>query len=499
MHISYVSVMKSKSVKVNAVLNGLRTVLNLLFPLVTFPYISRVLSIEEIGKYNFSMSIVSYFMLIAALGIDKYAVREGTKYRDNKVEMSDFASEVFSVNILATVLSYLLLLAYIWLSSKAYDYRFCIIIFSFQIFFTTIGTEWLYTIYEEYEYITVRSILFKLISIALLFVFVRNEGDYLKYACITVFSSVGSNILNFINSKKYCTIRIRFKANWKKILTPVLVIFASNVAVQIYVNSDITILGYLKDDYSVGIYSIAAKIYLIVKNVLVAILTVTIPRLSLYVGKGLTAEYRQLLKKITNTIVVLGLPTMVGLILLSRNAILIISSEKYIGSQKSLIILCLAIIFSLFSTIFNQCVLLPYKREKVFLRSSVISASVNIILNLCIVPFLGAAGAAITTLLSEALMAIMNCYGAKDIITGYLFDKSFLFNAITAGVGCIGIVFWVIFIKAIVFSILLQTFFAVCGAVVAYFSLLILCKNEMAIKLLISIKEKVNIRFRNIK
>lgn len=482
--------MNNKSIKINAVLNGIRTILNLLFPLITFPYISRVLSIDEIGKYNFSLSVISYFMLIAALGIDKYAVREGTKYRDNKNEMSEFASRIFTVNMASTTLSYLLLLAYMIFSIKAHSYRICIMIFALQILFTTIGTEWLYTIYEEYRYITIRSIIFKVISIALLFVFVQKEGDYLGYACITVFATVGSNILNFINSKKYCNIRIKFGFDWKNYLKPILIIFAANVAVQIYVNSDITILGYLRDDYTVGIYSISAKIYLIVKNVLVALLTVTIPRLALYVGKGLMLEYKSLLKKITNTIVLLGLPIVIGLILLSKNAILIIAGEKYIDSQSSLVILSLAILFSLFSTIFNQCVLLPFKREKVFLRSSVISAILNIVLNLFIIPQFGADGAAMTTLVSELCMSIMNYYGCKDLLVDFLFDKSFAMNGFSSMIGCIGVLLWVLFIKSRMESLLFETIFSISGAAFIYFAIQIALKNEIVADMLHSLKEK---------
>lgn len=207
--------MKNKSIKLNAVLNGFRTILNLIFPLITFPYVSRVLSVNEVGQYNFSQSIITYFMLIAALGIDKFAVREGTKYRDNREKFNKFASEVFSINIVSTVISYLLLFIYLTFSGKTSSYATCILIFSLQIFFTTIGTEWLYSIFEEYAYITVRSIAFKILSVILLFVFVRNEGDYLAYAGITVFASVGSNILNFINARKYCKIRLTFGFDWK--------------------------------------------------------------------------------------------------------------------------------------------------------------------------------------------------------------------------------------------------------------------------------------------
>lgn len=184
--------MKNKSLKVNAFLNGFKTFLNFLFPLITFPYISRVLSVEEIGKYNFSNSIISYFLLLAALGIDKYAIREGAKYRENKERFSSFASEIFSFNIVSTLVSYSLLFLFILFSKTLERYTVCILIFSLQIFFTTLGTEWVYSIFEEYRYITIRSILFKMISVALLFMFVRNEGDYLAYAAITVFASVGS-------------------------------------------------------------------------------------------------------------------------------------------------------------------------------------------------------------------------------------------------------------------------------------------------------------------
>lgn len=482
--------MKKKSIKLNAVLNGLRTILNLVFPLITFPYVSRVLSVNEVGKYNFSQSIISYFLLIAALGIDKYAVREGTKYRDDNKKISKFSSEVFSVNILSTIISYLLLFLYLFLSSKSLSYRACILIFSLQIVFTTLGTEWLYTIFEEYTYITIRSIVFKILSIILLFVFVRNEGDYLAYAGITVFASVGSNILNFINARKYCKIRLTFKFDCKKLLNPILVIFASNIAVQIYVNSDITMLGYLGDDYAVGIYSVSTKIYTIVKNVLGAVLMVTISRFALYVGKNLKLEYESLLKKVTNTLILLGVPVVVGLILLSEDAILIIASKKYIDAKISLIILSITILFSIFSTLFNQCVLLPYKREKVFLKSSIISALLNIGLNFVLIPVIGEIGAAITTLLSEATMAGMNYRGCKDLVRNCIFDDSFVKNLTTVMIGLIGIIAACLLSMKLIAGLYIQTMVAIVASVFVYFSIMLILRNEIVLENVNAIRSK---------
>ncbi|NRN93963.1 oligosaccharide flippase family protein [Lactobacillus helveticus] len=244
--------MKKKSLGLNAFLNGLRSVLNLFFPLITFPYVSRVLSVSGIGVYNFSNTYVSYFILIAGLGIATYAVREGAKYRENINKMNDFVSQIFSLNMIATIIAYLLLFASLILFKSLHNYVSCILIFSLQILFTTLGTEWIYTIYEDYAYITVRSIVFKIISIVLLFLLVRKSEDYLIYATITVFSAVGSNLLNFIHVRSFVHIKLTTKTNWKYHLKPILVIFASAIAVTIYVSSDTTILGLIKNEYAVG-------------------------------------------------------------------------------------------------------------------------------------------------------------------------------------------------------------------------------------------------------
>lgn len=484
--------MNNKSLKLNAALNGFRTILNLIFPLITFPYVSRVLSVDEVGKYNFSQSIITYFLLIAALGIDKYAVREGTKYRDNREELGRFASEVFSINLISTIVSYLFLFLYLLYSSKIQAYKTCILIFSLQIIFATLGTEWIYTIFEEYTYITIRSIAFKILSIILLFVFVRSEGDYLAYAAITVFASVGSNILNFINAKKYCKIRLTIRFNLGRVITPILIIFASNIAVQIYVNSDITMLGYLKNDYVVGIYSVSTKIYSIVKNVLSAVLMVTIPRFALYVGKNQKDDYFSLLKKVTNTLIVLGVPIVVGLILLSKEAILIIAGEKYIDSQISLTILSLTILFSIFSTLFNQCVLLPYKREVVFLNSSIGSALLNICLNFVLIPYIGEIGAALTTFLSEASMTIMNYRGCRDLVKETIFNSSLFRNLYMVVFGSIGIMVVCLLSVKFISGLYSHTVVAIVGSIFVYFLILLVLRNEIVLEIVSAIKKLIH-------
>ena len=139
----------------------------------------------------------------------------------------------------------------------------------------------IYQIYEDYAYITIRSIIFQIISVILLFVFVKRPTDYLNYAAITVFSAVGANVLNFVHVRRYCKVHLVFHFNWKIHLIPILIIFGANIANIIYVNSDITLLGLMKNNYVVGIYSVSSKVYQIVKTLISARVIVTVPRLAM--------------------------------------------------------------------------------------------------------------------------------------------------------------------------------------------------------------------------
>lgn len=484
---------KGKSIKLNALLNSIRTILNLLFPLITFPYVSRVLTVDGIGKYNFSSSIVSYFLLIAALGIDKFAVREGAKYREDKKKISEFVSEVFSINTCSTIIAYGCLFVYLFYSKKAQSYLACILIFSLQIFFTTIGTEWLYSIFEEYTYITVRSIAFKIISIILLFAFVRKPGDYLNYACVTVFANVGSNVLNFFHARQFCSIHLTTKIPWKKILIPILVIFASNVAIQIYVSSDITMLGYLKDDYTVGIYSVSTKIYNVIKPVLAAALTVSIPRFSFYAGKNMKKEYNDLMDKVLNTLLIVTVPAMIGLIVLSKDIILILAGNNYLASQGSLQLLSVALIFSVFSTLFNQCALIPFKRERYSLVSSSLSAVENICLNFILIPLLAEKGAAITTVLAELTMAIMNFYKSKDIVGPTFRNRTTKRNFFSIIIGSVAVIFICLLSCHYIQNLVMQTVIAIIASVIIYIIVLLLLKNPIAQELISGIKKRMNV------
>lgn len=469
-----------KSISVNAFLNSIRSILNILFPIITFPYVSHVLKVQGIGIYNFSSSIVSYFVLIAGLGIATYAIREGAKLRNNKEEISEFASEIFTINIVSTLISYLLLFICLLVFKKLRVYSTCILILSTQILFTTLGTEWIYQIYEDYSFITIRSIIFQLLSIFLLFIFVKKPQDYLNYAVISAFSIVGSNILNFVYARQYCRITITWNFNWRKHILPIMILFFANVANMIYINSDITVLGILKNDYIVGIYSVSAKVYSIVKTLISALLIVTVPRLAMLFGQKRVREYNSILTKLTNTLLILVLPASVGLFMLAREVVLIISGANYLKSTTSLRILCCAYVFSILSWILNDCVLIPAKRERSVLKSMSISAIINIAFNVIFIPVWNENAAAISTVMAEFSMLVVNYYSSKDLVRDIYFSKTMFKNFVTSCVGCLGIIGICMLCDISYRSLILKTIISVILSVIIYFAILFLLKNKIA-------------------
>ena len=175
-----------KSIKMNALLNGIRQSLSVIFPLITFPYVSRVLGSAEYGRYTFSASIVNYLSLLAAFGISNYAVREGARIRDNKDKLDCFASDLFTINLFTSTVAYGLLFILIKYSVKLQDYKLLIAAQSLGILLTAIGMDWVNTIYEDFLYITIRSIVIQFFALMSVFLFVKGPNDTLAYCLILV-------------------------------------------------------------------------------------------------------------------------------------------------------------------------------------------------------------------------------------------------------------------------------------------------------------------------
>ena len=406
----------SKSVAKNALYSGIRTVAFMLFPLITYPYATRVLMAENLGKIDFSVSFVSYFLLIAALGINTYATRQGAGIREDRRQLDEFASQVFTINMVSTALAYALLAALVVLWPHLHGYLALIAIQSLTILGTTIGVEWVYSLEEDYGYITARTILVQLVSTVLLFALVHDPSDYVVYAAITVFSGVGGNVFNWMRARRYTRIRLVWNFDYKRHLAPMLILFGNAIAVTIYVNIDVSLLSVMRGDYEVGIYGLSVKIYRMVKQLLVAIITVSLPRLSIYVAQNNRDDYLKLLYDMAHGLLIIVSPVLLVLGLMASDVVLIMGGETFLEATSSLRLLCVAGLFSVAGNFFANAVLLPFGGERRLLFSTVIGAVVNFALNLVAIPLAGDTGAAITTAVAEACVFLSAAWYSRQSI-----------------------------------------------------------------------------------
>ncbi len=475
--------MKRKNLSINIVLNGIRTILSLIFPLITFPYITRVLAPEGVGQANFANSIANYFVLIGALGITTYAIREGSKKCEDEESLGIFASEMWSIGILASIFAYICLGAALFFCKELNDYRYLIIIYSVQILFNALSMEWFLSIYEEYAYITMRGFVFQCISLLLLFWLVKNPEDVYRYVIIQMISTVGTGITNHIYVRKKIKVKLIWSKEIFRHLPSIMLIFSTTLATAIYINLDTSMLGIIWGDTQVGYYSVAAKLYNIIKALINSMVTVYSVRLcSQYYQKR--EEYLATFAEAFQIITGITIPVAVGGYLLREEIIIILGGEAYLNATTSLTLLLVSLIPATLGNLFGAGALLVIKEEKNMFAATVTGTIVNTVLNYILIHQMKCTGAAAATLITElAVCGILiwraSCYMKLTVSITHLFKSilaSAVFIPIVIGIGRLNLSFWAEFASEVIMCVF------------AYGGMLILLKDDMILRFMKRLK-----------
>lgn len=479
--------MSMKNVNRNMILNIFKTILSIVFPLITYPYATTILGTVNFGKVSFSQSLISYIAMIAALGISNYAIREGGFYRSNSDELKKFVSEIFTFNLITTVIAYVFLFILLIISSVFKSYMTVLIIQSLSIIFVTLGVDWLNVIFEDYLYITVRSIIVHFLSLLILFAFVRTEDDFIIYSAINVINNGIIAVSNFVHLRKNCKFTI-CKFNFNKHIKPIMILFSNNLSVSIYTNADITLTGLFFGDYYVGLYTIASRIYTILKQVIAAAYSVTITRLTEYYAKGNDKGFKDLFNQVINTLILLSMPITIGGICTGKYLILLISDESYLEATYSLQVLLSTLIFAVIGGALAYCLNMPLKRERVNLICTMISAVENIILNILLMPHFKIVGAAIATLISEATVSLILFISLKK--WHYLFDFKLIgLNSFKTAISCIPIILIFMFVNSLDIYLLLRFIIIVILSGIAFILVNKFLKNDAFIGFIKGLKK----------
>lgn len=478
---------RQKSLKVNTIFNILKTVSAIVFPLITFPYVSRILKPENIGKVNFTGTYVNYFSLIASLGIGTYAIRECSAVRKNKKALTEIASEIYSINVCTTAIAYILLGVSLVLFHKLDNYRTLIYIQSSVILFATWGADWINSAMEDFEYITIRTVLFQLISLLLTFIFIKTPDDYLKYAAISVFSVSGANLTNVFYRKRYCDLKFTFHMKVCKHIKPIMLLFVMILAQTVFNSVDVTMLGLFCGDAEVGIYSTAYRIKSIVVQVVTSLAVVVMPRMSVYYAEDNWDKINEMLKKVLSVMVTIGFPCVAGSVALSSEIVEMIGGVEYASASIPLKILMISFVIDIFGGNFlGNMICLPTKQEKVFMKACCVAACINVVINYCLIPLGGASAAALASGVAAFVILLwLLIKKDKRIKLNYVINVSK-----TPFIGSILIVLFCELISCFAIDFWSSLVIRIGGSVFLYGGLMIVAKNSVVFDILSLVKRK---------
>lgn len=469
-----------RSIKYNFVMNLILTASNFLFPLITFPYVSRVLQVEANGIIAYVTSIVSYFSLVASLGIPTYGIRAAATVRDDKRKLSKVVQELLIINIVLVGLVLIIYFIMLFTVPSMLVYRELFYINAIGIILNVLGVNWFFQAIEQYDYITVRSIIFRVLSIALMFIFVHQPSDYIIYGLILVLSSAGSNILNFKRLFKYITLKKQDKYEFVPHFKPILILFAQSLVISIYTNLDLIMLGSIKDSYEVGLYTAATKLKLILLSVVNSLGNVLLPRMSYYVKRNMKEQFERVMAQALNFTLFISLPLAIFFTLNANESLLILAGEQYLGAVLSMQFLTIAVIPIGITGVLGIQVLTPLEKEKYLLISVIVGAVIDLLLNFILILSYGSSGAAFATMIAEFAVLLVQIYYTRELLFKIIHQIVGIRYLFTVGISALGMIlvkslqlshFWLLCVEGIIFF-------------VSYAVILVLLKDDFIINFL---------------
>lgn len=476
----------AQSVKVNYILNLINTGTQMLFPLITFPYVCRVIEADGIGQINFFQSIISYISLFTCLGIPMYAIREIARDRSDVVQMNRTAMEILLLHSMLTLVGYAIV-AILCLTVPQIQVNIPLfLILSLTIFFTAIGCEWFYQGIEDFKYITIRGLIIKTVSVVLLFIFVKSKTDLLYYGCYTVFGVLGGNIFNFFRLRKYIHREniIFSELHIKRHIKPVLKVFSFSVVTSIYLQLNTVLLGFLKNALAVGYFAAATKVMQMLLTMSACLGSVMMPRASHLIAENKEDEFNRLIQKSYDFTLAIALPMTIGLIFCAPSLITALCGVKFEHSILPSQIIAPIILMVAISNVFGIQVLFPKGKINIVTLCCGIGAVADLILNLCLIPFFSYIGTSIAYLGAEVATTVSMYFIGRRYIPIIYFKKSHL----TYALGCIVMAFALYGISLLQLPTLTILLLQGCCGVLAYFIILCICKDEMLVQILSKIK-----------
>lgn len=428
------------SVKKNFTWNIILTTAGRIFPLIIFPYITRVLGVTRLGSIQYADSVVTYFTVFAMLGINAVGVREIAKAKGDYNKLSRTFSSLLFLNLATTFMAIVVLLILIQYIPSFESHDKLLYIGISKILCGTLLIEWLYKGLEDFRYITVRTIAIRCFYIIAVFLLVKREDDYIVYFILTAIVYAVNALINLLYSRKF--VKFSFDGlNIKPYIKSFVILGVYAILTNMYGSFNIVFLGSSCGDKEVGFYTTATKLYVVILSVYTSFTTVMMPRMSSLVSEGRKEEFLNMTSKSIEVLLLFSFPLIVISEIYAPEIIRIIAGAGYEGAILPMRILMPLMLIIGYEQIIVLQMLMPLGRDKAILINSSVGAGIALVLNLLIVRHLGAIGSSVVWLCCEFGVAVAAQYFVKKY-TGYNFPLTKilqkLFVYIPALIVCFG-------------------------------------------------------------
>ena len=384
----------------NFIYNVALTLSTYLINLVLFPYVSRVLGVDMVGKVGFVNDTIGYFSLFALMGIATVGIREIAACGEDRERRSRVFSSLMALVGIMTAVVMAVYLGSLFVVNRFQADRNLFVIGTGSLLFTSMLIEWFYQGLENFRYITIRSILVKLVYAAAVFLTVRHPEDYQLYFLLTVGAVVVNAIINIGYSRRFATLSFR-NVDLKAYLKPVFSLGLYKIMVSMYTTFNVIYLGFVAADAEVGYYYAAKKLFYILLGLFSAFTAVMLPRMSSLVEKRQEEEFHRKIGQTFDLVFAIGIPLTLFLVVMTPQIIGLMSGPGYEGAVLPMRIISPVLLLSSMAQIWVIQVLMPLKQDRIILLSSAIGAVTGIVINILLVGRLGAVGSAIVLLCSE--------------------------------------------------------------------------------------------------
>lgn len=419
-----------RSLVKNSVSNVIYSLSNMLFPLLTSMYVSRVILAEGVGQVSYAQTVTSYFITFAAMGLPAYGIRQIAKVRSDREEADRVFSELMVISVVTTAVAVLAFLTLVFLQFRGeWALYLCC---GIQLALNCTNIDWFYRGQEEYTYIVCRGLAVKLISLAAIVLFVKQPEDYVAYALISSLAHGGSCVFNIIHARKF--VRFRFRGlNIRRHLLPVGIFALTSFLTGIYSKLDITMLGTISGSGAVGLYTNAHDLSYAVTTLCAAVSTAFLPRLSnLYETDR--EKFLGLIETGFRVLCFFAVPMAVGVFLLAPSIVELVYGKDFSDAAATLRILSVLILVQGFGNLLCYQLAIATGNERKRIPAYAGAAAANAGLNALLIPAMAQNGAAIATVISELVLNIHQFMTMRALVPYRITLEPVVRSAAAAGV-----------------------------------------------------------------